>query len=342
MPAFALRLGQVYNANLRACLPKPIMDLRQLKYFVTIVDCASVSKAADHLHVAQPALSQHVRHLEEEFAVTLLYRTPRGVIPTDEGKRLYVHAKKVLTLAAETPFVVREAVINPVGEVRVGMSGMVGELVSVALIQTARERYPKVRIRPVEAVSGYVMDWLKRGEVDFALGHPASDRREVVAHHVLTEELFLFGRAGLRPHNAEPESTVALADALKLNLITTGTYNGLRELIESAAQSINAPVNPILEIDSYARIKQLGLAGAGYGILPETAIAAEVRSGLLHRWRLDRPALLRQIHLTYYNDRPLSVATRAVARLAWEVSRQLVRDHTWLADLAPGEESLDL
>ena len=318
------------------------MDLRQLKYFVAIVDSASLSKAANHLYVAQPALSQHVRRLEEELEVTLLHRTPRGVVPTDEGKRLYVHARKLLTLAAETSSVVKDAVVSPTGEVRVGMSGTVSELVTVPLIQATRERYPKVRIRPVEATSGQVADWLQCGDVDVVVGHPVSDRREVAAHHLLTEELFLFGRAGLRPCDAEPESTVALADALKLDLITAGPYDGLRRLIESAALCMNLPVTPVLEIDSHIQIKRLGLVGAGYGILPETAIAAEVRAGVLHRWHLGPPPLLREIHLTYRADRPLSAAARAVTRLAWEVARQLVRGQVWLADIAPGEESLDI
>ncbi len=318
------------------------MDLKQLRYFVAIVDYASLSKAANHLFVAQPALSQHVRHMEEELKVQLLHRTPKGVEPTDEGKRLYIHAKKILTLAAETADVVRDAVINPLGEVRVGMSGTVSELVSVPLIQAARDRYPNVKIRPVEAMSGYVLDWLRRGDVDVALVYASSDPKGVAVHHVLTEELVLFGKPGIGPIGAEAESTVKLADALKLELILPALGNGLRGLIEEAAMSIRAPVTPILEIDSYIQIKKLSKIGAGFGILPETAIAAEVLDGRLQRWHIGTPPLRRQIYLIYSKERPLSTAARAITRLAWDVTRQLVREGTWLADLAPGSDDLEM
>lgn len=318
------------------------MDLRHLRYFVAIVDYSSLSKAANHLFVAQPALSQHIRHMEDELEVSLLHRTPKGVTPTDAGQRLYKHAKILLSMAAELPDTVRDAVANPVGEVRVGMSGTVSELLSVPLIQAARKVYPGIRIRPVEAMSGYVLDWLRRGDVDVALVYASADPKGVAVHHVLTESLCLFGAPDALPGDASPMSTLPLAEVLKLDLITPGLANGLRGLIEEAALTIQTPVKPILEIDSYIQIKKLGLVGAGYGILPETAVEQEVRAGLLNKWLIDKPPLRRSIYLTYSDERQLSTATRAITRLVWSVSRQLVKDGLWMADLAAGEDTLDI
>src|SRR5690606_27156840 len=97
------------------------MDLRRLHYFVTVVDCGSVSRAAGRLHVAQPVLSQHVRRMEGELRTTLLDRSARGVTPTDAGRRLYQHARSLLEQAAQLPELVRDAAANPIGEVRIGM-----------------------------------------------------------------------------------------------------------------------------------------------------------------------------------------------------------------------------
>ncbi|EBU7498253.1 LysR family transcriptional regulator, partial [Salmonella enterica subsp. enterica serovar Typhi] len=72
------------------------MDLRQLKYFVKVVESGSFSKAANVLHVAQPALSLHVKHMEEELGVALLHRAAQGVTPTQAGERLMLHAKRIL------------------------------------------------------------------------------------------------------------------------------------------------------------------------------------------------------------------------------------------------------
>ncbi len=68
------------------------MDLRQLRYFTAIVEQGSFSKAALKLRVAQPALSQHLRHMEDELGVALLHRGTRGVQPTEAGERLLAKA----------------------------------------------------------------------------------------------------------------------------------------------------------------------------------------------------------------------------------------------------------
>jgi LysR family nitrogen assimilation transcriptional regulator len=294
------------------------MDLRQLRYFVSIVDHASLSKAAERLHVAQPALSQHVRHLEEELRIQLLIRGARGVTTTEAGRRLHQHARRVLAQLDELPDLVRAGDDNPVGEVR---------------------RYPGVRIRPVEAMSGYVLDWLRRGEIDAAIVYATTDPVGVTTHHVLTEELCLFGQTGSQPAGAGCESTIALAHVLKLDLITPGGGHGLRDLVDAAAASIRGSVKPAFEIDSYSQIKALSAKGFGYGILPEMAVAREAREHFLDVWHIVDPAIKRKIFIAYRPDLQLSAATAAVVRLSYQVIRRLVHKAVWIATLPEGSAS---
>ena len=131
------------------------MDLRQLRYFTAIVEQGSFSKAATKLRVAQPALSQHLRHMEDELGVALLHRGTRGVLPTEAGERLLERARAILADFAELRDSVRGESAAPGGEVRIGLPGTVSEQFSVPLIEAARERYPAVRIRIAEAMSGF-------------------------------------------------------------------------------------------------------------------------------------------------------------------------------------------
>ena len=108
------------------------MDLRQLRYFARVVESGSFSKAANQLHVAQPALSQHVRHMEDELGVTLLHRGSQGVAPTEAGQRLHRHAKRILAEFAEIPDSVRGEAIAPRGDVRFGLPGTVSEILAAA------------------------------------------------------------------------------------------------------------------------------------------------------------------------------------------------------------------
>lgn len=308
------------------------MDLRQLRYFTAIVEQGSFSKAATKLRVAQPALSQHLRHMEDELGVTLLHRGARGVQPTEAGERLLMRARAILAEFAELRDGVRGETAPPGGEVRIGLPGTVSEQFSVALIQAARERYPAIRIRIAEAMSGFVLDWLRRGEVDLAVIYSTSDPKGLSIHHVLTEELCLFGAPTLDAVTIPPGGRIGLTQAAALDLILPGPGHGLRDQIDEAA-GVQTTIQPAIEIESYGQIKRLVERGLGYGILPRMAVSAQEKAGLFNTWRIEKPALYRKVYLAYSKERPIPTAARAVGQLSWDILRGLVIDETWTATL---------
>lgn len=309
------------------------MDLRQLRYFAQVVESGSFSKAANQLHVAQPALSQHVRHLEEELGVVLLHRSSQGVKATEAGGRLLVHAKRILADFAEITDSVRGKSASPRGVVRFGMPGTVGELLAVPLIEAAKAKYPDIRIRIVEAMSGYVLDWLRRGDLDLAMIYATADPRGLVVHHGLSEEICLFAAKTLAAETDLPAKSMPLAQAAQLPLIVPGMGHGLRELIETVAAEQSVDVVPAIEIDSYAQIKKLARRGLGFGILPMTAVHEEAASGEFRMWRFNR-SITRKVYLAYSAERPLYNAPRAIGQLAWEILRHQVESGGWTAELA--------
>ena len=309
------------------------MDVRQLKYFLSVVDNGSFSKAANKLHVAQPALSQHVRHMEQELGVMLLHRCAQGVNPTEAGDRLIVHARRIVAEFAEIGDNVRGSAETLQGIVRFGLPGTVSELLAVPLIESAKARYPEVRIRVVEAMSGYILDWLKRGEVDLAMIYSTTDPKGLTFHHGLSEEIYLFASPDLAKRNAHQGVCMGLDAAADLPLIVPGRSHGLREVIDTAALSVGVAIQPAIEIDSYSQIKKLVSRGIGYGILPRVAVEKEAKAGMFRLWRFARPAVTRNVYLAYSTDRPLFNAQRAIAQLSWDILRQLVRERIWTAQL---------
>lgn len=316
------------------------MDLRQLRYFTQVVESGSFSKAANMLHVAQPALSQHVRHMEQELGVALLYRNAQGVTATEAGGRLLRHAKRILAEFAEIPDSVRGEAVAPRGDVRFGMPGTVSELLAAPLIEAVRERYPQVRIRVVEAMSGYILGWLRRGDVDLAMLYSTSDPSGLAVHHGLSEEIFLFAAANTSDGPAGDAASVA--QAASLPLVIPGPGHGLRELVEETALTAGVPLTPAIEIDSYSQIKKVVMRGLGFGILPLMAINREVEEGVFRKWRLHQPSITRKVYLAYSTERPLLNAPRAVGQLAWEILRQLVKDRAWIAELSDESQRPDL
>ena len=120
------------------------MKLRQLRYFVTIVDAGSFSRAAQVAHVAQPALSQQIADLEEQLGVTLLQRSARGVNATAAGQRLYVEASAILRRVERLPDVVRGHGEEVEGCVSIGMAFPLASQFAGPIMAACRVALPKV------------------------------------------------------------------------------------------------------------------------------------------------------------------------------------------------------
>lgn len=311
------------------------MDLRQLRYFVTIVEVGSFSRAAHRLRVAQPALSQHVRNMELDLGVELLFRSPQGVRPTEAGETLVRHARLILGQMEVAREAVRRGQVEPEGEVRFGLPGTVSQMLCVPLISAARRRYPKIRLRVAEAMSGFVLDWLRDGKIDLGVLYRSVNERTLEARHVLSEDLCLLGPAEPMDGGHPPDGPVPFAMLEQLTLILPSHGHGLRDLIEERALAEGARLRTVIDIDTYGQIKLLVQGGLGYSILPAAALRTEVQEGLLKIWPMGVPVLSRDLHLVRPADRPLPSAVTAIENLAYLTLVRLVREGTWPAELAP-------
>ncbi|WP_274774491.1 LysR family transcriptional regulator [Aquabacter sp. P-9] len=317
------------------------MDLRQLRYFVTIVEVGSFSKAAHRLRVAQPALSQHVRNMEQDLGVELLFRNPQGVRPTEAGETLVRHARLILGQMEVAREAVRGGMSEPSGEVRFGMPGTISQMLCVPLISEARRRYPKVKLRVAEAMSGFVLDWLREGKIDLGILYRTVNDRGLVARRILTEDLCLIGSALSPSPDAPQAGPVPFSQVAELTLILPSPGHGLRELIEERALSEGVRLSTVIDIDTYGQIKLLVEGGLGYAILPEAAVKREVSEGRLRAWPVGVPVLTRDLHIVCPSDRPLSNAVRAIDALAHATLVRLVQEGAWGARLIAPEDDAD-
>lgn len=316
------------------------MDIRQLRYFIAIAEQGSFSRAAAFLNVAQPALSLHVRNMEADLRVLLLRRSPKGVILTDAGAILLRNARIILDQLSIAVEEIRGHEKDPAGEVRIGLPGTVSEVLSVPLITATHRRYPKIKIRIAEAMSGFVLEWMRESRIDLAIVY-----REVRGHGIetvrlLEEELFFFGPSADAAHPGLPSSgkEIGFDQVARLPLILPGSSHGLRELLARQALTAGIELNTVIDIDSYGNIKELVRDAFGYSILPANAIAREVQAGELRCWPIIRPQIRRSVHLAYSVERPMTNAVAAIQTLACEVLRDLARTGRWAGAQASSDD----
>jgi len=306
------------------------MDIRHLRYFLEIAEQGSLTRAAERLHVAQPALSLHVKNMEAQLGTKLLIRGRSGVQPTEAGELLLRRARGILDDLARTEDDIRNLDGDPAGTVRIGFPGTISAMVSLPLILAARERYPRITLNITEAMSGFVGEWLSDGKIDLAVLYSRSREPHILSDLLLEEELVV-----LWPGDSAPPETIELAALDGEPMVLPSGAHGLRGLIDRTCQGLGFAAEIAMEIDSFNNIKRLVAAGFGPSILPLYAVKEEVASGALRVSHIAAPGLWRGAHLMSRTGRPVPRAQAAVRTLLREVIIDLRDTGEWAAARVP-------
>ncbi|WID95182.1 LysR family transcriptional regulator [Bosea vestrisii] len=169
------------------------MDISQLRTLIHVAELGSLSKAADRLHIAQPALSRQIRLLEAELGVRLFQRHGRGMTVTEQGQDVLQHASRIMAELEEIRAVVADENAPLRGHVSIGMPPTASDILSEPLVAAFRDAHPEATLRIVSAYSGYLLDWLHRGELDAAILYDPKSARTLHIQPLLEETLFLIG-----------------------------------------------------------------------------------------------------------------------------------------------------
>ena len=303
------------------------MELRQLRYFIGVSEAGGVLAASRTLHVAQPALSQHIAALEEELGCTLFVRTNRGMTLTEAGRTFVEHARVVLADVERAKTAVRNISASIHGEVVVGLPTTVAMVATLPILQATRERYPDIRLKLVESHSGFLREWLQDGRLDLAMLF-ASTSDPGIEQRVLLEERLVLVSA---PPNAPRGREVAMQSLAGRPLVLPSKEHGFRRIIDEACARAGVQLEVVAEIDSLPNIKKAVQAGLADTILSPGSVAEDVAAGTLRMVTLGKPHLLRKVTCATCVTRPITPAAAAMISLITEQMHRLVSDGTWPA-----------
>jgi LysR family transcriptional regulator, nitrogen assimilation regulatory protein len=305
------------------------MELRQVRYFVGVCEAGSLLKASARLHVAQPALGQQMSDLEHHLGAKLFVRTSRGMVPTDAGRQFLEHAKVLLADVERARSAVRELTSTPQGDVVIGLPTTVALAVTVPLLQACRERYPHIRLKIVEAYSGFLGEWLRSGRLDSAILFGDAPEVGLAKEALLDEQLALVTTPGGR---ALPKQ-VPLKRLVHWPLILPGREHGLRRIIDEACAAESLTLDVVAEIDSLTSVKRAVEAGVGSTVLSLASVSEEVRMGRLQAATISSASTSRRVVCATHMARPSTVAGTAATRLLTDAIRGMVQTGTWPARL---------
>jgi len=257
------------------------MDMRQLRYFVQIVESGSMAKASRQLFIAQPALSQQMARLEEEVGKPLLLRSSRGVLPTDNGSALYHHAKFMLRQLDQAVSVARHDNAALSGRVTLGLAPTSNCQIGLPLMRHLRQRLPGVMVNVVEGLSGHLEHMTRVGQLDLALLFSQKAAAELSVEPLLEEELFVILPRD-SPWVPAGRTELTLAEVAALPLILPSPGHGLRRRISLEFDRVNVVFDAAAEIDSLPLLMRCLADGMGVTIKPMAAIHA---FGKPQEWR---------------------------------------------------------
>lgn len=302
------------------------MELRQLRYFVRVVELGSISRAALDLQLVQSALSQQISRLEGELATRLLKRTSKGAAPTEAGLAFFREAQLALRHADQAARAAHEARLS--GTVSVGLAPTTASVLGLPLILAMRERYPHVRLHMVESLSGHLSTMLNARQLDLAVLFDTHPARRWSVTPLLEEKLFLIGSR--RAASAAAPAKLRMAHLKGVPLILPTGPHGLRSTLDAAFARARVRPQVAAEIDSLAMLMDAVDTGLGCTLQPWAALGRFPDAA--ERFQLSEisdPQARRLNSLCSLSDDELSPAALAARVVLADCARDLVRDGYW-------------
>ena len=289
------------------------LSLRQFEVFLAVARAASFRRAAETLHLSQPALSQHVAELERELGARLFDRLGRRVALTEAGRILEEHALRLFATLTGAREAIGELRGLQRGTLLVGASTTPGIYVLPALIASFQEQYPGIALNLQIANSRVIEERIRGNDLDLGVvgGHALRQGEECLASGLL-DELVLIVPA---KHPWARRREVAPAQIAGQRVLVREEGSATREVAERALQHAGITWRASMELGHTEAIKQAVMAGLGVALVSVHAIRGETASGRLHALRFKGMRIHRHFHVIHNEARALSASARAFLEL---------------------------
>ena len=286
------------------------MDLREVRTFVGVADLGTVSRAAEQLHITQPALSRQIANLESELGLRLFDRVGRRLLLTSEGAQLLQQCRGLLSYSQAVREQADGLKRGDAGMLRVSASPHLIEGLFPGFLRDYAKRYPNVHVRLVEAIGPQIFAMLERGEIHLA---------QAVAR-ALTPDEHRFGAFPLAPMEmlaaCHPSLTLGRNGSIEIRalapypLLQATDDFAMRRSFDSACRLAGFTPNYVLECRSPHALLAMAQAGHGVAIIPSALRTNRYVLRLLRVLYRGKP-LSEPLTILYDKRRPLPAYAKA-------------------------------
>lgn len=303
-----------------------LLSLRQMRYFVCVVEQKGFTSAAAILHVAQPSLSRQIAQLEEAIGDQLLIRTPAGIIPTEAGLKVYQTARDLLDVVNGLGDLVRGSQQEPEGRVSIALPATSGTEFISDVIKTCKVEIPKVELHVQDTISALTGQALSSGLVDFGVLPNAEEVQGIVAEPILREWMYLV--TALEGRKRVP-AEIDLQELAGRPLVMGPRSMHLRRYVEHVASEQGVTLQVRYEQHSVATIAGVVRAGLAATISNWPSATEYFPAGSFSLQKIVAPELQRTVAIAHPVERPLRHPARAAYEIVKRLLAERVRDGRW-------------
>ena len=254
---------------------------RRLQVFHTVARLLSFTKAAETLHMTQPAVTFQVRQLEEHFNTRLFDRTHNRISLTEAGKRVFEYSDRIFEHYAEMESAVREMTGDVSGVLMIGASTTIAEYLLPALLGDFKKKYPDVNVQLKVSNSDGIVHMVENNVIDLGVVESPVMNKNLVVEVCRVDQLVAVVTPG---HPLADRTSVSIGDLLEHPYICREEGSGTREVIAEymTQQGVNAgQVHLTMELGSPESIKGAVEAGMGVSIISLATVQKELKLGTL-------------------------------------------------------------
>lgn len=262
---------------------------RRLQVFHTVARLLSFTKAAETLHMTQPAVTFQVRQLEEYFNTRLFDRTHNRISLTEAGDRVYQYADRIFELYSEMENAVREMTGEISGSLTIGASTTIAEYMLPALLGDFRNQYPEVSIHLKVSNTDGIVSMVENNTIDLGVVEAPVSNKNLVVDKCRNDRLVAIVPPN---HKLSSRNMISMEELLEYPFICREEGSGTREVISEyicKTDECRQTMQIAMELGSPEAVKGAVEAGMGISVVSNATIQKELRLGTLVALQIDPP-----------------------------------------------------
>ena len=286
------------------------LNFHQLYIFYAVASHRSFSRAAESLHITQPAVSIQVQELEKFLGAALLHRRTRGLRITEVGETVFAYAQQIFSLSGKLLETLEEIHNLQTGRLSLGASTTPGEYLLPMAVGRFRQLYPGISVDLYIANTRTITQRILNQELDLGMvgSHPTAGQDELGLIDYMEDEIILvaapthpLGRAG----------RITAQQVVDAGLIVREPGSATRNTAEQYFRQLGVTPTAALSLGSNQALKQAAMAGGGVAVISRMGVTAETRAAMLVTLPVENWNCRRALTLIYPRDRQLSPSKRA-------------------------------